>query len=171
MPITDHNIKNWQIWLQIFPAQDCPCANLGTCTRVVQRGWYSATSVSVISSGGSRISRRGGMDLVGGAWTPRQLCFKKFVCQNERIWTLGGRAPGMPPLDPPVISINNLYVYIFKSCKIRITCCQINMFRAFWIKLGWHILCCIVSTLFCVTVCTVIRWVLYIQVLYFRGHN
>ena len=33
-----------------------------------------------------------------GAWTPRQLCFENFACQNERIWTLGGGgAPGTPP--------------------------------------------------------------------------
>ena len=37
------------------------------------------------------------MDLVGGHGLPRQLRFQNFICQNERIWTLGGRAPGMPP--------------------------------------------------------------------------
>ena len=26
----------------------------------------------------------------------------KNLCQNERIWTLRGRAPGTPPLDPPM---------------------------------------------------------------------
>ena len=43
-------------------------------------------------SSGSRISRRGGADLVGGGGCqlPRQLRFGKFVCQNERIWTHGG---------------------------------------------------------------------------------
>ena len=45
-------------------------------------------------SGGSRISRRGGVDHVGGRGPPRRLCFENFVCQNERIWTLGGRTPG-----------------------------------------------------------------------------
>ena len=61
-------------------------------------------------SGESRISRRGGhgprkggVDLVRGCRLPRQLHFENFVCQNEIIWTLGGgRAPGMPPLDPPM---------------------------------------------------------------------
>ena len=48
-------------------------------------------------SGGSRISRRGGANLVGGCQLPRQLRFENFVCQNERIWTLGGRAPAAPP--------------------------------------------------------------------------
>ena len=33
----------------------------------------------------------------GGRGLPRWLRFKNFVCQNERIWTLGGggRAPGI----------------------------------------------------------------------------
>ena len=39
----------------------------------------------------------GGADLVGGCQLPRQLCFEKFVCQNKRIWTLGGHAPVAPP--------------------------------------------------------------------------
>ena len=43
-------------------------------------------------SGGSRISCRG-----GGRQLPRQLRFEKFVCQNERIGTLGGPAPAAPP--------------------------------------------------------------------------
>ena len=34
---------------------------------------------------------------VGGRQLPRQLCFKKFVRQNERIWTLRGGAPAVPP--------------------------------------------------------------------------
>ena len=40
----------------------------------------------------------GGVDLVGGGrGLPRLLRFVKFVCQNERIGPLGGRAPGAPP--------------------------------------------------------------------------
>ena len=56
------------------------------------------------ASGGSRITRRGGHGPQGGGrGLPRRLHFANFVCQNERIWTLrGGRAPGMPPLDPPM---------------------------------------------------------------------
>ena len=34
---------------------------------------------------------------VGGRRPPGRLRFKNFVCRNERIWTLGGRAPNMPP--------------------------------------------------------------------------
>ena len=38
-----------------------------------------------------------------GCGLPRQLRFENFVCQNERIGTLGGgRAPGRAPLDPPM---------------------------------------------------------------------
>ena len=41
---------------------------------------------------------------VGGRGLLRRLRFENFVCQNERILTLGGggRAPGTPPLDPPM---------------------------------------------------------------------
>ena len=53
----------------------------------------------VRSSGGSRISRRGGVDSRGGYVS------KNFVYQNKRIGPLrGGCAPGMPPLDPPMRS-------------------------------------------------------------------
>ena len=37
----------------------------------------------------------------GGRQLPRRLHFEKFVCQNERIWTLRGRTP-VAPLDPPM---------------------------------------------------------------------
>ena len=36
------------------------------------------------------------MDFRGG--------FENFACRNERIWTLGGRAPGTPPLDPLMVT-------------------------------------------------------------------
>ena len=51
------------------------------------------------TSGGSRISRRGGVDLVGGGVDSRgSLRFKNFVCQNERIGTLkGGASAGRAP--------------------------------------------------------------------------
>ena len=47
----------------------------------------------------------GGVDLIRGAVDPpRQLRFKNFACQNERIWTRrgGARAGRAPPLDPPM---------------------------------------------------------------------
>ena len=42
------------------------------------------------NSSRSRISLGGGADLMGGRQLPRWLRFKKFVCQNERIWTRRG---------------------------------------------------------------------------------
>ena len=35
-----------------------------------------------VHSGGSRISRRGGVDLVGGAWTPEAATFHK-ICMSK----------------------------------------------------------------------------------------
>ena len=45
----------------------------------------------------------GGAELVGGRQLPRRLCFKKFVCQNERIWTLRGGMHQRRPLDLPML--------------------------------------------------------------------
>ena len=53
---------------------------------------FGTVSKMCCCSSGSRISRRGGADLVGGRQLPRQLRFEKFVCQNERIWTQRGGA-------------------------------------------------------------------------------
>ena len=49
------------------------------------------------SSGRSRISHRGDVGLIGGAWTPEAATFIKFVCQNERIRSLGGTCQVCPP--------------------------------------------------------------------------
>ena len=60
----------------------------------------------LLRSGGSRISRRRGANLVGGVPTPDPAKFCKFVCQNERIWTLtGARTPGGAPMDPPLLRV------------------------------------------------------------------
>ena len=48
-------------------------------------------------SGGSRISRMGGVDLVGGRGLPRQLRFENFACQKERISTLRGACAAHAP--------------------------------------------------------------------------
>ena len=37
-------------------------------------------------SGGSRISRRGGVDLVGGAWTPEAAMFHKICMSKRKNW-------------------------------------------------------------------------------------
>ena len=49
----------------------------------------------------SRISV-GGRQPHRGVPTPKVATFQKFVCQNERIWTLTRRMPAVPPLDPPL---------------------------------------------------------------------
>ena len=54
-------------------------------------------SHSSLSSSGSRISRGGAPTSWGGCQLPRRLRFVKFVCRNERISTLGGRALAAPP--------------------------------------------------------------------------
>ena len=49
-----------------------------------------------LSSGGSRISRRGGAHLVGGAPTPDAPTFRKICMSKRKNWVPGG-APGAPP--------------------------------------------------------------------------
>ena len=39
---------------------------------------------------------------------------KHFVCQNERIWTLGGRAPGTPPRSAYVCSVLLFLVFRYE---------------------------------------------------------
>ena len=59
-------------------------------------------------SGGSRISRGGGVDPLGGHvdplgrhGPPMWALFGENVCKKERIGFHGGHAPGTP-LDPPM---------------------------------------------------------------------
>ena len=49
---------------------------------------------SYLFSDGSRISHRGGMDLIGGHGLPKWLHFIKCVCQNERIGSFRGAGTG-----------------------------------------------------------------------------
>ena len=54
----------------------------------------------------------GGVDLVGGGVDSRCGYISKILyVENEMIWTLGGRAPGMPPR-----SANVLYCKNFAFC-------------------------------------------------------
>ena len=87
----------------------------------------------IYNSGGSRLSRRGRWPR-GGHQLLRRLCFKKFVCQNERIWTLGGGggcAPAAPPGSANVkINFSNLWShYIFPdlSCEANSLSCPIML--------------------------------------------
>ena len=66
--------------------------------------------ILIMCSGGSRISRRGGVHpLVGGRGPPTWALFSENVCENERSGSHGGRAPGTPPRcanDVQLISYN-----------------------------------------------------------------
>ena len=42
------------------------------------------------------------MHSLGGHGPPTWARFGENVCENERIGSHGGRAPGTPPLDPPM---------------------------------------------------------------------
>ena len=53
----------------------------------------------------------GGANLVGGRQLPRRLRFIKFVCRNERIWTLRGGARRRRPLDPPMYWVRKTLYY------------------------------------------------------------
>ena len=60
-------------------------------------------------SGGSRISRRGGVDLVGGGVDSRGGYVSKILyVKTKELGPLGGRAPGAPPPDPA----NGVYIVI-----------------------------------------------------------
>ena len=58
----------------------------------------SSTSFFVMYSGGSRIPRRGGRG--PSTWA----LFGKNVCENERIGSRRGRAPGTPPRSVNVVN-------------------------------------------------------------------
>ena len=60
---------------------------------------FAPTCYVIESSGGSRISRRGGRGpRMGGRGPPKWLRFENFACQNERIWTRrGGARRARPP--------------------------------------------------------------------------
>ena len=67
------------------------------------------TTNNTVFSGGSRISRR------EGRAPPMRALFGENVCENERIGShRGWRAPGTPPLDPPMVSYIKL-PFIFVS--------------------------------------------------------
>ena len=92
------------------------------------QGWLWCHDVVI--SGGSRISRRGGANLVGGAPTPEAATFRKF-CMSKRknLDPWGARAGGTPPGSatgddvielvtigskgfPPYLDPWNLYPYL-----------------------------------------------------------
>ena len=62
------------------------------------RHYYEKINIS----GGSRISRRGGVDLVGGVDSRGGYVLKILYVKTKESGPLGGHAPGTPPLDPPM---------------------------------------------------------------------
>ena len=61
--------------------------------------------VVIFISGGSRISRRGGVHPLGGREPPTWPLFGENVCENERIGSHGGgggACAAHAPLDPPM---------------------------------------------------------------------
>ena len=89
-----------------------------------------------IFSGGSRISRRGDADSVGGRQGLTQQLCGKLVCKNERIWVLGGEsASAAPPGSANDFYVTNLIVmyfqYIVKSLiftSVRELCTSVDIF-------------------------------------------
>ena len=59
-----------------------------------------------------------------GRQLPRRLHFVKFVCQNQRIWTLGGRAPAAPPGSANAHYVNAAFNHFhlnYLPCLIKMT--------------------------------------------------
>ena len=54
------------------------------------------------NSGGSRISRGGDVDLIGGVDSRGDYFSKILYVKMKEFGFLGGRAPGTPHLDPPM---------------------------------------------------------------------
>ena len=57
----------------------------------------------------------GGMDIVGGHVLLRQIHFRKFVCQNKRIWTHRGACTQHTPINLPMLRSykNNKYIFTY----------------------------------------------------------
>ena len=62
------------------------------------------------SSGGSRISRRGGLDLVGGAVDSRGGYVSQILyVKTKESGPLGGACAGRAPLNPPTYSTRPVF--------------------------------------------------------------
>ena len=57
------------------------------------------------ASGGSRIFRRGACTHLGGVDLQRGHFSVKMYAKTKELGPIGGRAPGTPPLDPPMNAI------------------------------------------------------------------
>ena len=72
-------------------------------------------SVMVKINGGSRISRRGGVHPLGGAWTSNVGRFSvKMYAKMKELGPIGG---GVRPARPPPRSANEDYMYLVRSVR------------------------------------------------------
>ena len=75
-------------------------------------------------SGGSRISRRGGVDLVGGPWTPEAATFRKFcLSKRKNLDPLGRARRARPPRSANVMYIKSMITFlpVLRECGNPIT--------------------------------------------------
>ena len=82
------------------------------------------------SSGGSRISRKGGgMDPLGGGCGPlTQVLFSENVCKNEGIWSCRGCVPGTPPRSA---NEKGSCTMLF-ACRSLVDICQLKLAHNQW---------------------------------------
>ena len=76
------------------------------CTHVVD----PVQICDMFFSSGSRISRRGALNLVGGLWTPKVVMFRKFCMSKRKNLDPWGACAGYAPLDPPMFFYVTLVV-------------------------------------------------------------
>ena len=65
---------------------------------------FNYCKYSIVYSGGSRISHRGGVDLVGGGVDSQGGYVSKILyVKMKELGPLGGARAGRVPLDPPMV--------------------------------------------------------------------
>ena len=93
---------------------NCQCRRIYMCNLPRQlytfyRGRYD--SCETVISGGSRISRRGGRAPVRGVIDLWRGHFSvKMYAKMKELGPMGGRMPGTPLLDPPMVIMNIEYI-------------------------------------------------------------
>ena len=93
------------VYLKVAKTMQIFCRNANT-KRISCMKQFKLFSFQRLISGGSRISRRGGVDPLGGHGPPMWVLFGKNVCENERI---GSRRGGVRPARPPRSANVNRY--------------------------------------------------------------
>ena len=95
--------------LRVWPPDLPDLVNYSYVKAFLFKHTHTCTQTNTYFSGGSC---RGDVDIVGGRGLPRRLRFENFVCQNERIWTLGGgAAPGTRPRSANVLVTQVMYAH------------------------------------------------------------